>query len=86
MLNDGCRATQMLSSFCKAQTLISLRQVPVAATLSPILWRLNNPDRFDMYSVGVLLLQMVFPPLRSDNNLVRPFAPVFFCVFFSLHL
>lgn len=46
--------------------------VPVAATLSPILWRLNNPDRFDMYSAGVLLLQMVFAPLRTDNALVSP--------------
>ena len=30
---------------------------PVAAMLSPILWQLNCPDRFDMYSAGVLLLQ-----------------------------
>ena len=44
--------------------------VPIAATLSPILWRLNNPDRFDMYSAGIMLLQMVFQPLRSDNSLV----------------
>ena len=26
--------------------------------------------RFDMFSVGILLLQMAFPSLRSDNNLV----------------
>ena len=38
--------------------------LPLAATLSPILWRLNSPDRFDMYSVGMLFLQMAFPPLR----------------------
>ena len=38
--------------------------LPVAAFLSPILWRLNNPDKFDMYSVGVVFLQMVFPNLR----------------------
>ena len=44
--------------------------IPVAATLSPILWRLNNPDRFDMYSAGMALLQMSFPNLRSDNNLI----------------
>ena len=31
---------------------------PVAAMLSPILWQLNTPDRFDMYSVGVMLLQV----------------------------
>lgn len=44
---------------------------PVAALLSPVLWRLNNPDRFDMYSVGVVLLQMAFPILRQDNALVN---------------
>ncbi|KAK9816689.1 hypothetical protein WJX72_003731 [[Myrmecia] bisecta] len=44
--------------------------LPVAALLSPILWRLNNPDRFDMYSTGVMLMQMLFPALRSDNNLI----------------
>ena len=43
---------------------------PVAALLSPVLWQLNAPDRFDMYSVGVMLLQMAFPTLRNDNTLV----------------
>lgn len=44
--------------------------LPVAAALSPILWKLNSPDRFDMYSVGIMLLQMAVPYLRSDNNLI----------------
>ena len=44
---------------------------PVAAVLSPILWQLNKPDRFDMYSVGVLLLQMAIPALRSDSALIN---------------
>ena len=43
---------------------------PVAAMLSPILWQLNTPDRFDMYSVGVMMLQMVMPALRSDSALI----------------
>jgi len=43
----------------------------VAAALSPILWQLNNPDRFDMYSVGVLLLQAAMPALRSDSALIN---------------
>jgi len=50
---------------------------PVAAFLSPVLWQLNGPDRFDMYSAGITLLQMALPPLRSDNGLVtfnRQFA------------
>lgn len=43
---------------------------PVAAFLSPVLWQLNGPDRFDMYSVGITLLQLALPPLRNDNNLI----------------
>ena len=36
--------------------------------------------RFDMFSVGILLLQMAFPSLRSDNNLVRLWRCLtFFC-------
>lgn len=43
---------------------------PVAAFLSPVLWQLNSPDRFDMYSAGITLLQMALPPLRSDSGLI----------------
>lgn len=43
---------------------------PVAALLSPVLWRLNQPDRFDMYSCGVVMLQLVFASLRTDNALI----------------
>eukprot|EP01026_Neomeris_dumetosa_P011371 TRINITY_DN1408_c1_g2_i3.p1 TRINITY_DN1408_c1_g2~~TRINITY_DN1408_c1_g2_i3.p1 ORF type:complete len:362 (+),score=48.19 TRINITY_DN1408_c1_g2_i3:244-1329(+) len=43
---------------------------PIAALLSPMLWVLGAPDRFDMYSVGMILLQMVFPPLRNDSVLI----------------
>jgi serine/threonine protein kinase len=43
---------------------------PVAALLSPVLWQLNGPDKFDMYSAGITLLQMAFAPLRSDNGLI----------------
>jgi hypothetical protein len=42
---------------------------PLAALLSPILWRLNSPDRFDMYSAGITFMQLVFAPLQSDNGL-----------------
>mmetsp|Transcript_41149 Transcript_41149/g.74002 ORF Transcript_41149/g.74002 Transcript_41149/m.74002 type:complete len:638 (-) Transcript_41149:1944-3857(-) len=44
--------------------------LPVAAFLSPVLWNLNIPDRFDMYSVGITLLQVCLPPLRSDNAIM----------------
>ncbi|KAG2452996.1 hypothetical protein HYH02_002333 [Chlamydomonas schloesseri] len=43
---------------------------PVAAFLSPVLWTMEKPDRFDMYSCGITLLQMVFSHLRNDNALI----------------
>ncbi|KAJ0088212.1 hypothetical protein Patl1_31566 [Pistacia atlantica] len=42
---------------------------PVAAFFSPILWQLNSPDLFDMYSAGIVLLQMAIPTLRSTAGL-----------------
>ncbi|KAL8517014.1 hypothetical protein ACS0TY_015304 [Phlomoides rotata] len=42
---------------------------PIAAFLSPILWQLNSPDLFDMYSAGIVLLQMAVPNLRSSSGL-----------------
>ncbi|XP_021689272.2 serine/threonine-protein kinase STN8, chloroplastic isoform X2 [Hevea brasiliensis] len=42
---------------------------PIAALLSPILWQLNSPDLFDMYSAGIVLLQMAIPTLRSVGGL-----------------
>merc|ERR1719506_3692944 len=42
---------------------------PFAALLSPVLWLLNQPDRFDMYSVGLIFMQLVFEPLRRDAGL-----------------
>ncbi|KMS97390.1 hypothetical protein BVRB_6g155590 [Beta vulgaris subsp. vulgaris] len=44
---------------------------PVAAALSPVLWQLNSPDRFDIYSAGLIFLQMAFPSFRSDSNLIQ---------------
>ncbi|KAK8949942.1 hypothetical protein KSP40_PGU006545 [Platanthera guangdongensis] len=38
---------------------------PIAAILSPVLWLLNSPDLFDMYSAGIILMQMAVPSLRS---------------------
>ncbi|CAN7113362.1 unnamed protein product [Brassica rapa subsp. narinosa] len=42
---------------------------PIAALLSPILWQLNSPDLFDMYSAGIVLLQMAVPSIRSSAGL-----------------
>ena len=43
--------------------------VPLALLLSPTLWQLNSPDRFDTYAVGLILLQMALPALRPDRGL-----------------
>lgn len=43
---------------------------PVAALLAPVLWGLECPDHFDCWSVGVILLQLAFPSLRTDNALI----------------
>ncbi|KAF5208235.1 Serine/threonine-protein kinase STN8 protein [Thalictrum thalictroides] len=42
---------------------------PIAALLSPILWLLNSPDLFDMYSAGITLMQMAIPSMRSSAGL-----------------
>lgn len=49
----------------------SAPSAPVATALSPVLWQLNLPDRFDIYSVGLIFLQMAFPSLRTDNALIQ---------------
>ncbi|XP_024366721.1 serine/threonine-protein kinase STN7, chloroplastic isoform X2 [Physcomitrium patens] len=42
----------------------------IAAALSPVLWQMNLPDRFDIYSAGLIYLQMAFPNLRTDSGLI----------------
>ncbi|OAY67264.1 Serine/threonine-protein kinase STN8, chloroplastic [Ananas comosus] len=42
---------------------------PIAAIFSPILWLLNSPDLFDMYSAGIILMQMAIPTLRTTSGL-----------------
>ncbi|GFP87405.1 serine/threonine-protein kinase stn8 chloroplastic [Phtheirospermum japonicum] len=42
---------------------------PIAALLSPFLWQLNSPDLFDMYSAGIVLMQMAIPTIRSTSGL-----------------
>ncbi|KAK4263749.1 hypothetical protein QN277_029124 [Acacia crassicarpa] len=49
----------------------SAPSAPVATALSPVLWQLNLPDRFDIYSAGLIFLQMAIPGLRSDNCLIQ---------------
>eukprot|EP00897_Mesotaenium_endlicherianum_P006615 jgi/Mesen1/5982/ME000302S04976 len=42
---------------------------PLAALLSPLIWQLNHPDLYDMYSVGIIFMQMAVPYLRSAAGL-----------------
>lgn len=37
--------------------------------MSPVLWAKNQPDKFDAYSAGIILLQLAVPCLRKDRNL-----------------
>lgn len=49
----------------------SAPSAPVATALSPVLWQMNLPDRFDVYSLGLIFLQMAFPSLRTDSSLIQ---------------
>ncbi|XP_004297142.1 PREDICTED: serine/threonine-protein kinase STN7, chloroplastic [Fragaria vesca subsp. vesca] len=49
----------------------SAPSAPVATVLSPVLWQMNLPDRFDIYSTGLIFLQMAFPGLRTDSALIQ---------------
>jgi hypothetical protein len=40
-----------------------------AALLAPLAWQYGRPDLFDAYSVGVLLMQLAVPQLRSSGNI-----------------
>jgi hypothetical protein len=42
----------------------------VAQTLSPLLWALHKPDRFDTWCAGMVMLQLCFSSLRSDAALL----------------
>lgn len=37
--------------------------------VSAMLWRRHRPDRFDMYSIGLILLQLAMPHLRTKAAL-----------------
>ncbi|XP_022775816.1 serine/threonine-protein kinase STN7, chloroplastic isoform X2 [Durio zibethinus] len=49
----------------------SAPSAPVATALSPVLWQMNLPDRFDIYSAGLIFLQMAFPSFRTDSALIQ---------------
>jgi len=62
--------------YCAPERFIMSTRTPdapplvIAALLSPVLWQLNRPDKFDMYAVGMMLMQMAFPNLRTDSQII----------------
>mmetsp|Transcript_27018 Transcript_27018/g.66635 ORF Transcript_27018/g.66635 Transcript_27018/m.66635 type:complete len:288 (+) Transcript_27018:42-905(+) len=61
--------------YAPPEQLVVPQEVPrapprfVALLGAPALWQLTSPDRFDTYSVGVMLLQMSVPELRPNKSL-----------------
>jgi serine/threonine protein kinase len=61
--------------YAPPEQLVVPQEVPrapprfVALLGSPALWQLTSPDRFDTYSVGVLLMQLSVPEMRSGKQL-----------------
>eukprot|EP00466_Bigelowiella_natans_P002241 jgi/Bigna1/91234/estExt_fgenesh1_pg.C_940002 len=48
---------------------LSKQSSVVSMAMAPILWSRHMPDRFDTYSVGIMLMQLALPALRSDQGL-----------------
>lgn len=42
---------------------------PLASLVSPFVWALNTPDRFDMYSAGIIFMQLCVKQLRYEPGL-----------------
>ena len=57
--------------YIMSQSTPKAPSAPFAAFLSPVLWMMNQPDRFDMYSMGLIFMQMVFAPLRKENTFAQ---------------
>lgn len=42
---------------------------PMSLAMSPLIWSKWNPDRFDMYSAGLVMMQLALPRLRTPTQL-----------------
>ncbi|CAD7700462.1 unnamed protein product [Ostreobium quekettii] len=47
----------------------NLAKSPLAMAISPMLWAMHKPDRFDTYSAGLIFLQLCLPSLRTTSAL-----------------
>lgn len=59
------KCTKLDFRYCKDLNLLSRWHTGVVFYLL----QLNSPDLFDMYSAGIVLLQMAIPTLRSTSGL-----------------
>ena len=50
---------------------------PVALAAGSAAWVQHKPDRFDMYSAGVVMMQLALPSLRTNSGLVSVFLFLF---------
>ena len=50
---------------------------PVALAAGSAAWVQHKPDRFDMYSAGVVMMQLALPSLRTNSGLVSFFLFLF---------
>eukprot|EP00242_Pyramimonas_sp_CCMP2087_P000419 CAMPEP_0198227146 /NCGR_PEP_ID=MMETSP1445-20131203/108085_1 /TAXON_ID=36898 /ORGANISM="Pyramimonas sp., Strain CCMP2087" /LENGTH=529 /DNA_ID=CAMNT_0043907123 /DNA_START=85 /DNA_END=1671 /DNA_ORIENTATION=- len=50
---------------------LASHSAPIALALGATSWIKHNPDRFDMFAVGLIMLQLCVPGLRSDVQLQR---------------
>jgi hypothetical protein len=41
----------------------------MSLAISSVLWSKHKPDRFDMYSIGLIMLQLAMPHLRTKSAL-----------------
>jgi serine/threonine protein kinase len=48
---------------------LAAASAPVALALGASAWARYQPDRFDMYSAGIIFMQLAVPSLRSDRGL-----------------
>ena len=48
---------------------LSSKNPVMSRALSSMLWNKHKPDRFDMYSIGLIMLQLCIPHLRTKSAL-----------------
>ena len=63
---DGLQLTYLFLPFPLSP---SISESLLQQAVSPMLWARHKPDRFDMWSAGIVLLQLAVPTMRYDRGL-----------------